>query len=222
MTVVLQEAPADIAGGDALAQVFDNLREENVLGPTWADFSKVIKRTKKGYETYEAVGLYLSKMYDASRWWLADWLLFGEGAFGDRFYQAAEVTGLSEATLADYLRVAENVPRSRRQERLRFTHHRCVAQRDITPEQQEELLQGAVDEQLTVRQLADRVRVLRADRALPGVNGDGSIEGTFVNKKTQLIEAGRAVVASARKRGGDYLVAGEAMARLRAAIGEEN
>jgi len=86
------------------------------------------------YELWEQVGFTLGVLRDLTAWALGDWILFGEGVFGEMYAQGVEVTGRKKDTLLEYARVARQVPRERRRN-LSFTHHQIVAARP--PEEQD-------------------------------------------------------------------------------------
>jgi hypothetical protein len=64
---------------------------------------------------------------ESSAWWLADWLLFGESHFSDRYRKAIDETSLDYQTLRNYAWVGRHFDRSRRRARLSFQHHAEVA-----------------------------------------------------------------------------------------------
>lgn len=79
-------------------------------------------------EAWEELGQHLGTFRDATAWGIADWLIFGERAFGeDRVAQAVEVTGRSKSTLVKYRWIGEHVAPDRRRPGLTFTHHEIVA-----------------------------------------------------------------------------------------------
>ena len=79
------------------------------------------------YNQLEAVGGLLGRMHQSLRFAIGDWLMLMEARFPDKFSQAAEVLGISEAGMQEYLRVSQKVPRSIRRENLSWSHHRAVA-----------------------------------------------------------------------------------------------
>lgn len=109
------------------------------------------------YAKLEAVGLLLGRMHQSLRFAIGDWLRLMEERFPEKWSQAAEVLGISEEGMREYLRVSEKVPRSIRRERLSWSHHRAVAALE-TPEQKE-WLDRAEKESLSHHQLRDRLRV---------------------------------------------------------------
>jgi hypothetical protein len=67
------------------------------------------------YDRYEDIGAMLGNLHDMSRWLLGDWLNYGEDTYdGDRYAQAAHLTGLAEQTCMNYKSVAKRVPPQRR------------------------------------------------------------------------------------------------------------
>lgn len=79
------------------------------------------------YETWAAVGETLRRMEGAIQFWIADWLLYGESAYGESCSQAIDACDWNEGTLTQYAWVAERVPATRRHPLLTFSHHREVA-----------------------------------------------------------------------------------------------
>jgi hypothetical protein len=65
----------------------------------------------------------ISTQADASRWWLGDWIVFGETHYGARYTSAIASTGLEYKTLRNYAVVARRYSMSRRRDKLSFAHH---------------------------------------------------------------------------------------------------
>ncbi|MBV9688974.1 MAG: hypothetical protein JO202_04600 [Ktedonobacteraceae bacterium] len=76
------------------------------------------------------------------QFWIGDWLNYGERAWGKKYEEALQQTGLDYQTLRDYKWVASHVPLSVRKDTLSFHHHKQVASLDT--QQQEHLLTKAV------------------------------------------------------------------------------
>lgn len=110
------------------------------------------------YGKLEAVGHLLGRMHQSLRFAIGDWLLLMETRFPERFPQAAEILGISEAGMQEYLRVSEKVPRSIRRESLSWSHHRAVAA--LEPPEQKEWLERAEEQRLSHHQLRDKLRVV--------------------------------------------------------------
>jgi hypothetical protein len=83
-----------------------------------------------GEPSYEAWALMLSQCEHAHRclgWWLGDLLNYGEEAYGERYVQAVQATGLAVQTLMNYKAVAKAIPPAERVDGLSFSAHREVA-----------------------------------------------------------------------------------------------
>jgi len=83
---------------------------------------------------WEKVGRNLFSFADSSTWWIADWLVYGESTFHDRYAEAVKRTSLSYQTLRNYTWVARRFPLPRRRQSLSFSHHLEVVALD-RPEQ---------------------------------------------------------------------------------------
>ncbi len=104
----------------------------------------------------EAIGMLLGRMHMSVRFAIGDWLLFIEQVYPTRWSQMAEVLNMSERTCSDYMRVSQQVPRSRRRPKLDWSQHRAVAA--LPPPEQKEWLKKAEDEQMSHHALRDALR----------------------------------------------------------------
>ena len=84
-------------------------------------------------DNWRKLGHFLLWMDRKSPWLITSWLLYGEGAYGERFSQAIEITGWSQKTIETYLWVGRHVP-PENQDRLPFGHYLALA-RMQPPEQ---------------------------------------------------------------------------------------
>ena len=109
------------------------------------------------YDQLEAVGALLGRMHQSLRFAIGDYLLLMEARFPEKASQGAEVLGISEDGMREYLRVSEKVPRSVRREKLSWSHHRAVAV--LPPAEQKEWLKRAEDTHMSHHQLRDALRV---------------------------------------------------------------
>jgi hypothetical protein len=78
-------------------------------------------------EQWATIGHYLGTVARAARWWIGDWISFGERAYGERYSQAVELTGYDEGYLRDLAYIARNVHPSVRTDALGISHHKLVA-----------------------------------------------------------------------------------------------
>jgi hypothetical protein len=104
----------------------------------------------------EAIGMLLGRMHMSVRFAIGDWLLFIEAVYPTQWSQMAEVLNMSERTCSDYMRVSQQVPRSRRRPKLDWSQHRAVAA--LPPPEQKEWLKKAEVEHLSHHALRDALR----------------------------------------------------------------
>ncbi|MFI6504045.1 LmbU family transcriptional regulator [Nonomuraea typhae] len=78
-------------------------------------------------ETWSEIGHEIAVISDASAWWLADWLIYGQRKYPNRYRKAIEETALDYQTLRNYAWVARKFSVSRRRDKLSFQHHAEVA-----------------------------------------------------------------------------------------------
>lgn len=108
------------------------------------------------WDQYEALAAMFGQLHRTSSWLIGDLLNFGEKVYGEKYTQAAVLTGLADQTLMNYASVCAHVPRSRRRATLPFSVHAEVAYK--TPQEQEEWLKKAVENRWTRAQLRDAMR----------------------------------------------------------------
>jgi hypothetical protein len=120
------------------------------------------------------MGEQLFAVADSSTWWIADWLVFGESAFLDRYEEAIRKTQLNYQTLRNYAWVARRFDMSRRHGELTFGHHAEVAALD-RPEQ-DYWLHKAVEYGWSRNRLRSEVRGSWRERQ--GNAGSASVDAT--------------------------------------------
>jgi predicted RNA-binding Zn-ribbon protein involved in translation (DUF1610 family) len=91
-----------------------------------------------------------------SNWWMGDWIQYGAARWGEKYTEAARITGYDVKTLRNIAYVAKRFDLSRRRDNLTWTHHAEVAA--LTPEQQDEWLDRAVVLRLSPGDLRLEVR----------------------------------------------------------------
>jgi hypothetical protein len=167
------------------------------------------------FDRYDALGVFLGRMKRWTSWALGDWLNFGEGVYGDRFAQAAANTRLSEPTLLHYQFVCREVPESRRQASVAFGAHALVAR--MEPREQNKWLKEAARKGWGERELRDAIKAKRTEMR-PQMFDDDEAQDV-----SPLAEVGLAILRDAVPHidGQHYLIPNEDVARLRAALGQE-
>jgi hypothetical protein len=78
-------------------------------------------------EEWRQIGRQIGVLYDASGWWLGDWLIYGQEKYPERYKQAIDETGLGYQTLRNYAWVARRFEMHRRRDKLSIQHHIEVA-----------------------------------------------------------------------------------------------
>ena len=84
-------------------------------------------RRRLSYEAWVGVGQQITRISNASAWWLGDWILYGEQEYGARYKAALDATQLDYQTLRNYAWVARSFEPARRRQSLSFQHHAEVA-----------------------------------------------------------------------------------------------
>lgn len=118
------------------------------------------------FEQWEAAGRKLSFANHAMQWYIGDWWNAG-AKFGDetRAETAKRLFGLEYGTVRNYGSVAGKFDVSHRNDNLPFTHYMAMA--PAPAEVTTALIQRAIDESLTVRDLRAEVAAMRGDNVVP-------------------------------------------------------
>lgn len=196
------------------------------------EVSLVITDVDLPYETWEALGRFLGSIDRRSRWYIGDWLNFGEAIYGqdasqgveatqaERYSEAERVTGLDHGTLMNVASICGRVARSRRRSELGFWIHAEVAA--LEADEQVKWLEIAVEEGLKRNELRDRIREATRPPA-PDPSEDPPEEGEPRMTRAEVIEqAARRVYHQGQPTSeGGALVPAEPWAALTAALGEE-
>jgi hypothetical protein len=121
------------------------------------------------FSEWAAHGRRLGVMGRGVGWWLGDWLRFGNAAYGERYGPAARMTGYDRQSLMNMVYVASRCEPSRRREKLSWSHHAEIAA--FEPAEQDEWLDRAERDRLSVRDLREAIRTQRR-----GVKAEGRAE----------------------------------------------
>ncbi|MFI5525192.1 LmbU family transcriptional regulator [Streptomyces platensis] len=140
--------------------------------------SGLVFTTKQSLSAWEKVGANLFSFANSSAWWIADWLVYGESTFHDRYVEAIRQTSLSYQTLRNYTWVAREFPLSRRRQSLSFSHHLEVValeqpQQDYWLRQAEKLSwsRNKLRGQIRSSQLIQQGEVVRPDAGSRAAKG---------------------------------------------------
>lgn len=128
---------------------------------------------KPTFEDWQTCGAFIHEAERSVQFWIGDWLNYGEKAWGTRYEEALQKTGLDYRTLRNYKWVASSIPLSLRRDTLSFHHHKEVA--NLPPEQQEYLLTKATQERWPLLKLKQEKYRLTLEVARTGASmGDPS------------------------------------------------
>lgn len=112
------------------------------------------------FEQWSEIGTHLKRIEKATLWWIGDWLNYGERSYGKAYSQALDETDSALSTLQGAKYVAGRIETCRRRQVVSYSIHAEVA--SLPPEQQDEVLHEAERDGLTVRDVRQRVRSLKA------------------------------------------------------------
>lgn len=146
------------------------------------------------FDRWVEVGENLHGMLRGLSWWRGDWWLYGEERYGEKHSQAAPEDLGALNTLKNCAAVCERIPPERRRPEKSYSHHAVVA---YMPDQAaaDRLLQQAIDDDLSVRALADLVRRHRESIDIePAATDADSGEDLTGPTDDDLDEAGDALV----------------------------
>lgn len=112
------------------------------------------------YKAWETAGAEMSRVigvfHNHIKWWLGDWIIFGENRFPQKYSQALDETMYSIGTLRNCVYVCRNIPIDNRNPGLSFEHHYEVAKLPIGD--QAEWLAQADANNWTCRQLRQAIK----------------------------------------------------------------
>jgi hypothetical protein len=200
----LEQRRGDEYEPTTLALPVQTLLEQGVLTPTAFHVDRVVELTERSNEDdltavpeflrWAAIGGWLGGLNTAVKWWIGDWLAFGEGAWGERYAQAAEATGLDLGTLQNYAYVCRQVLPRRRRPELSFTSHLKVAK--LEPPEQKAWLAHAIKHDLRSKELESAIRETGGQ---PPSSGDGVPEPELETRPRVANIDPDTVMAAARK-----------------------
>lgn len=141
---------------------------ENVTEMGRAEFndSGLLFSGRYTFDQWRALGSHLRGMRDNTFWWLGDWWIHGERAYGEMASQEAQdevevQTGYTYNTVRTAAYVCERFPFADRLSGISFKHHQVVAPIE-SKEKRAELLAEAREKKWTVRELEDAARPHKA------------------------------------------------------------
>jgi hypothetical protein len=113
-----------------------------------------------GQAEWLATGRRLGAIGRCSQWWIGDWIRYGSARWGEKYVEAARVTGYDVASLRNMAWVAAQFDPSLRSDKLSWSHHVLLA--PLGADEQERWLDRAARERLSVADLRTELRALRS------------------------------------------------------------
>ncbi len=150
-----------------------------------------IPQADLGHAEWLATGRRLGAIGRCSQWWIGDWIRYGTGRWGEKYAEAARVTGYDVASLRNMAWVASQFDLSLRSDKLTWSHHVLLAPLDS--EEQQHWLKRADEERLSVADL--RLELRRGNGARKPVKAP-AIEGVGVEEAAVCPNCGHKLQAS--------------------------
>jgi len=166
--------PAPISVGGAVATKLE--RSDTARRPA-AGISKVAWQPPSdiGQAEWLSTGRRLGTIGRCSQWWIGDWIRYGTARWGEKYVEAARVTGYDVASLRNMAWVAAQFDSSLRSDKLSWSHHVLLA--PLTMDQQRAWIERAIDERLSVADLRLELRARghgsRGEKAVGDDRGQG-------------------------------------------------
>lgn len=106
-----------------------------------------------------STGRRLGTIGRCSQWWIGDWIRYGTSRWGEKYAEAARITGYDVASLRNMAWVASQFDLSLRSDRLSWSHHVLLA--PLESEEKRYWLDRARAERLSVADLRLELRTAR-------------------------------------------------------------
>jgi hypothetical protein len=106
-----------------------------------------------------AAGYRLGAIGRGSQWWVGDWLRYGVTKWGEKYAEAARITGYDCPTLRNMAWVASRFPVSLRSDKLTWSHHVLLA--PLSQAEQRSWIDRAIAQRLSVADLRIELRAAR-------------------------------------------------------------
>jgi hypothetical protein len=109
-----------------------------------------------GQAEWLSTGRRLGTIGRCSQWWIGDWIRYGNARWGEKYTEAARVTGYDVSSLRNMAWVAAQFDLSLRSDKLSWSHHVLLAPLDA--EEQRRWIARAEGERLSVADLRLELR----------------------------------------------------------------
>jgi hypothetical protein len=123
-------------------------------------------RPDVSFDEWMAAGEKIYRVRQACHWWIGDWLIHGEAAYGEAYSQAIDDTKFAYYTLAHDKFVASRFEVCRRRQNLSWSHHEAVA--GLSPAEQDKWLNRAEKHGWTRDELREEIRAIKVKGDVAG------------------------------------------------------
>jgi hypothetical protein len=117
-------------------------------------------------EGWTAAGRRLGLIGKGMQWWLGDWIRFGNARWGERYREAARITGYEVGTLRNMAWVSGQFDPSLRRSELSWSHYPLLVK--LPPDRRLEWIERAVEDRLSVEDLRIELRRVNPDQGETG------------------------------------------------------
>jgi hypothetical protein len=131
-----------------------------------------VPQSELGQTEWLATGRRLGAIGRCSQWWIGDWIRYGTTRWGEKYAEAARVTGYDVASLRNMAWVASQFDLSLRSDKLTWSHHVLLAPLDT--DQQVYWLDRALEERLSVADLRLELRANRGSESKAAGSSDSA------------------------------------------------
>jgi hypothetical protein len=111
------------------------------------------------YPGWVSAGRRLGEFGRRNQWWIGDWIRYGNTRWGEKYVDAAKITGYDGKSLRNMAYVASRFDLSRRRDNLNWSHHAELA--GLSQDEQDQWLERATHDRLSVADLRDLLGALR-------------------------------------------------------------
>ncbi|HEX4304590.1 MAG TPA: hypothetical protein VHZ54_01005 [Solirubrobacterales bacterium] len=133
-----------------------------------------IPEEKMDHADWIVAGRRLGAIGRCSQWWVGDWIRYGNAKWGEKYVEAARVTGYDVASLRNMAWVAAQFDLSLRSDKLTWSHHVLLA--PFEPEEKRYWLERASAERFSVADLRIELRRRRPKEHASSVGADQTVE----------------------------------------------
>ncbi len=130
-----------------------------------------VPKAELGHPEWIAAGRQLGAIGRCSQWWVGDWIRYGNAKWGEKYAEAARITGYDAGSLRNMASVAACFDLSLRSDKLTWSHHVLLA--PLERDEQISWINRAIEERFSVADLRVELRsALRCASTAPTSTND--------------------------------------------------